>query len=600
MGFLSEIKRRNVLRMALLYGLAAWLVMQVADVVIGLAMLPPWAGQAVLGVLAIGFPIALVFAWVYEITPEGVKLEKDVDRSASMTQVTGRRMDFIVIAVLAAAVIVFAFDKWWLVPGNAFRPPPNSIAVMAFANMSPDPDQEFFSDGISEELLSLLAKIPELRVISRTSAFSFKGKDVKLTDVARELNVAHILEGSIRKTGDQVRITAQLIDTQTDIHLWSETYDRTLDDIFAIQDEIAATVVNKLKVTLLGAAPKIDETDPQAFALYLQGRFLSRQGTPENWERAIAMFERALAIDPEYPAAWVGLANVYGRQADNSLRPVEEGYALSRQAATRALAIDPDYAPAHSRLGWIAMHNQGDLALAARHYQRALELDATDTGILFSAASLAESLGRLEQAIALEEYALARDPLDPVAHNNQGDSYLSAGRFDEAITAFRTALTLSPGYIGAHYRIGVALLLKGEPEAALEAMQQEPFRAWRLVGLAMAYTSLERQAESDAALTELIDDYEQDAAYNIAYVIAFRGETDRAFAWLDKAVEYNDPGLAEIVNEPLFANVRSDPRWIPFLERIGKAPQQLAPIEFEVRPTSQATPLTRLTQNRRR
>ncbi|MGB5623961.1 MAG: tetratricopeptide repeat protein [Gammaproteobacteria bacterium] len=584
MSFLSEIKRRNVLRMAVLYGVTAWLIMQVADVVIGLATLPEWSGQAVLGVLAVGFPIALIFAWIYEITPEGVKLEREVDRSESITHITARRMDFVVIAVLAAAVIVFAYDKWWLGPNDGFRPPPNSIAVLAFANMSPDADQEFFSDGISEELLSLLAKVPELQVISRTSAFSFKDKDVKLTDVARELNVAHILEGSIRWAGDRLRITAQLIDTQSDSHLWSETYDRTLDDIFVIQDDIAAAVVDKLKVTLLGAAPMVDETDPQAYALYLQARFLSRQGTPENWEQAIAMFEQVLAIDPGYAPAWIGLANVYGRQADNSLRPVEEGYALSAKATTQALALDPAYAPAHARLGWIAMHNQGDLAAAALHYQRALELDPSNTGIIFSAASLAESLGRLEQVITLEEYALIRDPLDPVAHNNHGDSLLSAGRFDEAIAAFRTALTLSPGYIGAQYRIGVALLLQGEPLVALEAMQQEPFKAWRLIGLAMAHHALGRQADSDAALAELIEKYEQDAAYNIAYVIAFRGETDRAFEWLDKAVVYNDPGLAEIVNEPLFANVRSDRRWLAFLERIGKAPVQLAAIEFKVWP----------------
>jgi len=328
----------------------------------------------------------------------------------------------------------------------------------------------------------------------------------------------------------------------------------------------------------------VDETDPQAYALYLQARFLSRQGTPENWERAIAMFKQVLAIDPGYAPAWDGLAHIYTRQADNSLRPVEEGYALSQQATRQALALDPSYAPPHARLGWIAMHNQGDLAAAARHYQRALELDPGNTGIIFSAASLAESLGRLEQVIALEEYALIRDPLDPVAHNNHGDSFLSAGRFDEAIAAFRTALTLSPGYIGAQYRIGVALLLKGEPVAALEAMEQEPFKAWRLIGLALAHHALGQQTESDAALAELIEIYEQDAAYNIAYVIAFRGETDRAFEWLDKALVYNDPGLAEIVNEPLFANLRDDPRWLAFLQRIGKAPTQLAAIEFEVWP----------------
>jgi len=578
----GELKRRNVWRMAVLYAVTAWLIMQVAEVLVGLAALPESIGKAVLGILAIGFPIALIFAWVYEITPEGIKLEKEVDRSESITHTTGRRMDFVVIAVLTAAVIVFAYDKWWLGPSDGFRPPPNSIAVLAFANMSPDAGQEFFSDGISEELLSLLAKVPELQVISRTSAFSFKDKDVKLTDVARELNVAHILQGSIRWAGDRLRITAQLIDTQSDAHLWSETYDRTLDDIFVIQDEIAAAVVEKLKVTLLGAAPVVDATDPQAYALYLQARFLSRQGTAENWEQAIAMFEQVLAIDPEYAAAWAGLANVYSRQAENSLRPIEEGYALSAQAATQALAIDPSYAPAHARLGWIAMHNQGDLAAAARHYQRALELDPTNIGIIFSAASFAESLGRLEQVIALEQYALIRDPLDPVAHNNHGDSFLSVGRFNEAIAAFRTALTLSPGYIGAQYRIGVALLLKGEPETALDAMQKEPFKAWRLIGLAMAHHALGRQADSDAAVAELVENYEQDAAYNIAYVMAFRGAVDEAFEWLDKAVLYNDPGLAEIVNEPLFANIKSDPRWLPFLESVGKSPQQLTAVEFYV------------------
>jgi len=583
MSLISELRRRNVFRMALLYGVAAWLVMQVAEVLIALAPLPGWTGQAVLGVLAIGFPIALIFAWVYEITPEGVKLEKDVDRSASITHITGRRMDFIVIAILAAAVIVFAYDKWWLNSGkDVFLPPHNSIAVLAFADMSPNAGQEYFSDGISEELLGLLAKIPELRVISRTSAFSYKGKDVRLTEVARELNVAHILEGSIRKTGNQVRITAQLIETQSDTHLWSETYDRTLDDIFAIQDEIAAEVVDQLKITLLGTTPIVDETDPEAYAIILQARYLSRQGSPSDWERAIAMIEQALAIDPGYAAAWDSLASIYVNQTDNSLRPVDEGYALARKATNQALALDPLYARAHARLGWIATHYQRDLAAAAQHYERALALEPTNTSIIFSAASLAESLGRLELTIALEEYALARDPLDAVANNNQGDSYLSAGRLDEAIASFRTALTLSPAYIGAQYRIGVALLLKGEPVSALTSIQQEEFKAWRLLGLAMAHHALGQTAASDSAVAELIQKYEQDAAYNIAYVFAFRGETDRAFEWLDKAVSYNDPGLAEITNEPLFANIKFDPRWLAFLESIGKSPEQLAAIDFVV------------------
>jgi TolB-like protein/lipoprotein NlpI len=448
--------------------------------------------------------------------------------------------------------------------------------------MSPNKDQEYFSDGIAEEILNLLAKIPELRVISRSSAFSYKGKQIDIPTLAAQLNVAHVLEGSVRKDGNQVRITAQLIEARTDTHLWSETYDRTLDDIFATQDEIAAMVVEELKVTLLGQAPTVDVTDPEAYALYLQAGYAARLGKPEGWEQAIAMYEQALAIDQSYAAAWNGLASVYTRQMENSLRSVDEGYSLARNAATRASVLDPSYALAHARLGWIAMHYDGDLTAAARHYERALDLEPTSTDIIVSAASLANSLGRLEQTITLEEYAAVRDPLSPVAHNNQGDSYLSAGRLDQAITSFRTALTLSPGYTGAQYRIGVALLLKGESESALAAMQQEAFEAWRLLGLVMAHQALGQAAASDAVLAELIEKYEQGAAYNIAYVLAFRGEADRAFEWLQKAVFYNDPGLAEIANEPLFANIKSDLRWLPFLESVGKSPTQLAAIEFEV------------------
>jgi TolB-like protein/Tfp pilus assembly protein PilF len=563
--------------MALLYAVAAWLMMQVAEVIIALANLPEWVGPTILAVLAIGFPIALIFSWIYEITPEGIALEKDVTPSESITRVTGRRIDFIVIAMLCAGLVLFAVDKWW--PAGPIE---QSIAVLAFENMSGDPEQEYFSDGISEELLNLLARIPELKVISRTSAFSYKGKDMRLTDVARELNVAHILEGSIRKTGNQIRITAQLIETQSDTHVWSRTYDRTLDDIFATQDEIAAKVVDELKITLLGDLPIVEETDPEAYALVLEARYLSRQGSPEDWQDAIALIEQALLIDPSYAAAWDALASIYVNQADNSVRPPDEGYALARKAANQALALDPSYARAHARLGWIATHHQGDLAGAARHYEQALALEPTNTGIIFSAASLAESLGRLGMTIALEDYALARDPLDPVAHNNQGDSYLSVGRFDDAIASFHTALALSPSYVGAKYRVGVAFLLKGEPESAMTSMEQEGFEAWQLIGLAMAHHALDQTSASDSALSKLIQKYEQDAAYNIAYVFAFRAEADRAFEWLRKAVNYNDPGLAEIANEPLFANIKSDPRWATFLESVGKAPEQLAAIEFNV------------------
>jgi len=457
-----------------------------------------------------------------------------------------------------------------------------SIAVLPFVNMSSDPEQEYFSDGISEELLNLLAKIPEMQVAARTSSFSFKGQNLEIPEIAERLNVAHVLEGSVRKAGNEVRITAQLIRADDGFHVWSQTWDRTLDDIFAIQDEIAADVAAQLKVTLLGAAPTVEATDLAAYALYLQARQLGRRGTAEDLEQSMALYQQALAIDPDYAAAWAGLARDYYTRAGTELHPIDEGYQLAREAANRALAIDPEYAPAYAQLGYIAVYH-GDLAAAARHLERALALDPTNSDIIANAAILARSLGRLDEAITLQEYAVARDPVNPIGHARLGLFYLWAGRLDESIVSYRTTLSLSPGRIGAQHNIGEALLLKGEPEAALAAIQQESSELWRMVGLPMAYHALGQAAESDAALAELIEKYEQETAYNIAYVLALRNEADRAFEWLDKAVQYNDPGLVEIPATNLFTNIHDDPRWLPFLESIGKSPEQLAAIEFEVR-----------------
>jgi TolB-like protein/class 3 adenylate cyclase/Flp pilus assembly protein TadD len=489
--------------------------------------------------------------------------------------------------IAGGAVVVATLIGLVLWQMNPFQPADeaalkNSIAVLPFVNMSDDASNEYFSDGISEELLNLLAKIPELRVIARTSSFAYKGTNTKIVDVARELNVTHVLEGSVRKAGDQLRITAQLIRASDSSHLWSVTYDRTLDNIFAIQDEIASAVVAQLKITLLGNAPRVQETDPEAYALVLQARYLVQQSTADGLEKAIALLEQALTIDPYYTAAWAGLARVYMSQTGQSLRPIDEGYTLAREAIDKALALDPEYAPAHESLARITMFYDRDPMAAAQHYERALALDPANTDSIFGAANMAAQIGRLDQAIALAEYAVARDPVNPVGVDRLGIYYLYAGRLDEAITSLRTALVLSPESLGTNYLINTALLLKGEPEAALEVIQKETSETKRVYGLVLAYHALGQTAASDAMLAELIEKYEKDSAYNIAYLLAFRGEADRAFEWLNKAVVYNDPGLSQIAIWPQFANIHNDPRWLPFLESIGRSPAQLAAIEFEV------------------
>ena len=598
----NELKRRNVIRVAFGYIVSCWLLAQVADLVLENIGAPAWVMQTILLLMALGFPVVVFFSWAYEVTPEGIKLESEIDRSQSITQVTGSKLDRAITIVLAIALAYFIYDKFILsnqrdtalieaatqamteqviAESKVAAQLTKSIAVLPFVNMSSDEEQEYFSDGLSEELLNLLVKIPELRVTSRSSAFSYKGKDFKIADVGRELKVAYVLEGSVRKSGKQVRITAQLIQVDTDTHLWSQTYDRSLDNIFSIQDEIASAVVTKLKLTLLGEAPVVRETDPQAYALYLQSRHLRLQRTAEAFDEAITLLQQALAIDPDYAAAWVQLGAVYTSQADIGLRPIDEGYTLAREAMYKALAIDPDSATAHAGLGFIALAYDNNLDAAARHLERALQLEPANTDIIRRAASLTTSLGRLDEAIALAEFVVSRDPVNPAGLSNLGLYYASAGHWDEAISSYRTALQLSPGLSGARNNIGQALMLKGEPQAALESIQLED-SIWRMIGLPMAYHALGRTFESDAALAELIDQYAEDAAYNIAYVLAYRGESDRAFEWLDKAVQLQDPGLPEILRERLFSDLHDDPRWLPFLERIGYSPGQLAAIEFKV------------------
>src|SRR5213080_2949432 len=482
----------------------------------------------------------------------------------------------VAIGLLVIGAIVAAFMIVSRRPTTSLTAiPEKSIAVLPFVDMSEGKANEYFSDGISEELLNLLAKIPQLQVTARTSSFAFKGKETGIPEIARTLHVAHVLEGS-------VRITAQLIKAGTDTHLWSQTYDRKLDDIFAIQDEIAADVVKQLKVTLLGAAPKARTTDPEAYALYLQAVQLGRQFTAEAFQQSGALLRKVLATDPRYAPAWDGLATNLANEAGQGLMPSKEGYAQAREADMKALAIDPDYAPAHAGLGWIAMDGDNDLAGAAQHFRRALALDPADLDVLRNSVMLLAALGRLDESLALNQALVRRDPVNVNTLFNLGLFQRRAGRLDAAIASQRTVLSLAPGRGGAHAQLATTLLLKGDAQGALAEIEQETSENWKLIGLPMAYHALGRKADSDAALAALIAKYEKDGPYNIAYVYAYRGDADKAFEWLDKAVEYGDPGLADIVTENLFAKIHADPRWLAFLRKIGKAPEQLAKIEFKV------------------
>jgi TolB-like protein/Flp pilus assembly protein TadD len=588
-SFFAELRRRNVYRAAVFYAASAWLLVQIATQVFPFFHIAEWVVRWIVIAAIIGFPFWIVFAWFYEFTPEGIKRESEIDPAQSIAAHTGKKLDRWIIGILAVAVVLlltntFVWHKGAGLSGDADSTPiaEHSIAVLPFVNMSDEKSNEYFSDGISEELLNLLAKIPQLQVTARTSSFSFKGKEVAIPEIARTLHVAHVLEGSVRKAGNSVRITAQLIKAGTDTHLWSQTYDRKLDDIFKVQDEIAAAVVEQLKIKLLGAAPTAKPVDGQAYALFLQARAVERQGSAEAFAQAIGLYQQAVALDASDAAAWTGLAEVYCLQEYQYQRPAAEATQLAREAIEHALASDPGYAPAHAQHGWIAIFLDRDLAAAARHLEHALSLDLGNTDVLGIAAILARRLGRFEQAVAIGRHLLAHDPVSPTGWDDLGYALLYAGHRDEAIAAFRKVLQLSPNFAGEHWNIGVLLAQDGDARAAMENAEQESDPQFRLFALTAAHFALGEKAKSDELFAEAIERYGATSAYSIALLAALRGETDLSFEWLDKALQHGEPDLGAIPAYPTFIPLHGDPRWLPFLRKIGYAPEQLAKIDFKV------------------
>ena len=460
-----------------------------------------------------------------------------------------------------------------------------SIAVLPFLNMSRDEENEYFADGLAEELLNMLTKIPGLRVVSRTSAFYFKGKDIDTPTVARRLNVAMILEGSVRKSGMRVRIAAQLIRADTDSHLWSETYDRTLEDIFAVQDDIAQSVVNALRAELtrgrpeatagaratadVAAVAKGRSKNAEAHQLYLQAQFLVERHTPEDTAKGIECYRNALALDEQYALAWAGLAGAYSNQAGFGWAPLAATFDCARAAAQRSLDLVSDLAEGHAELGWIRMTYDWDWAGADTSYTRALELAPGNRPTVTAASLLADNLGRMDAAVTLARRGVELDPLNAVAQGNLGLRCLNAGLLEEAAAALNRALKLNPQCGLVHWALGTASLERGLFEDALSAFQREGIVSLRLLGLVSAQHALGRRSESDEALRKLLDKGAEDSAFQIAQAFAYRGEVDSAFAWLERAYAQRDPGLSNMKMDPMLRNLHADPRWQSFLDQMG-------------------------------
>jgi len=454
---------------------------------------------------------------------------------------------------------------------------PVSVAVLPFADLSVNRDQEYFSDGLAEEILNDLARIPGMRVTARTSSFQFRGKSSDLRTIGQKLNVANVLEGSVRKDGQRLRIRVELINARDGFHIWSETYERQMDDIFAVQEDISQSVAGALRVALLGGASSASShqtKDPEAYNAYLQGRYFYGRRSKENLERAGGYYGTAIARDPGYAAAWAGLAEVHHRQADNGYLPIEQGYQMARREVEQALALDSNLAFAHAEMGWIKRAHDWDWEGADASYQRALALDPGGRSSLVGAAVLAFTLGRLDEAIELDTRAVSIDPLSAPAYNNLGLHAHYAGRLEEATAALKKALELNPDFPVSRVLLGRVLLDQGQPQAALGEMERESDPVWRLYGLCLAYHALGRAAEADAAVAEFIKDYGETMAFQIAEVFAYRGESDRAFEWLERAFQLRDSGLADIKNDPLLKRLKGDRRYAALLKKL-RLPLQL-------------------------
>jgi TolB-like protein/Tfp pilus assembly protein PilF len=460
-----------------------------------------------------------------------------------------------------------------------------SIAVLPFVNMSRDEEHEYFADGLSEELLNVLAKIKGLRVASRTSARSFKGKEVDMPTVAQQLQVANVLAGSVRSAGKRVRISTQLVLAAKDETLWSEKYDRELDDIFAVQDDIAQSVVQELRERLLGkpvegtdaakviaevqAASKGRSDNPEAYRLYLQGHYFRDQLNQEATKRAVECYDQALKLDPEYAMAWAGLSRAKSDLAGQNWIPRVEGYESARTAAQKAVSLEPTLPEAHTALGWVLGWYDWNWKAAEASFQRAMELAPGSTLAINGAATFFGNLGKLDEAVGLFRRAVGLDPLNVPVNRNLGLYCLAAGALQEAEAALTQTLHLNAQSGMARCWRGLVRLAQGRLDEALADVEKEVSDIFRLVGVAIVQHARGETEASDTALASLIREYGTDSPYQVAEVYGARGDADRAFEWLEKTYADHDPGLSYMKMDPTLVKIRNDPRWLPLLKKIG-------------------------------
>jgi TolB-like protein/Flp pilus assembly protein TadD len=573
--FLAELRRRNVLRVAAFYAAVAWLLVQIATQVLPVFNVPTWTLRLVVVTVLLGFPFALVFAWFYELTPEGLKRENEVDRSQSIARNTGRKLDRLIIGVLAAAVVVLLANQFVLHKDLSDTALGKAIAVLPLVNDTGDPANEYFSDGLSEELISALAQIKELKVIGRTSSFHFKNRNEESKVIGAALGVGYLLEGSVRQAAGRARIAVNLVRAADGANAWSQIYDRTLPDIFAVQAEIAQSVAGALKVALLGDADKNPDApsnqNVDAYTAYLQGRYYEKRYTAADLRKAIGFYDTAIRIDPHYALAYAALSKSWWALGDITGEDVAEANRKARAAAERAVAEDPNSAEGHAALGQILISVDRNAKGAEAEYRRAAELAPASAEPKIGLSSVLGDFGRIEEAVELLQEAVRLEPLTTNAHFDLARLLTSLGRYDEAVQSARKAIELQPGGAGTWEMLALVEAKRGDGEAALKAAAQESDPDWRAYAMALAQQARGDRPAANAALDALIAGHSDDMSFQIATVYAFRGDADKTFEWLDRAYEKRDPGVMAIIDNPFTRELRSDPRFAAFCRKVGLA-----------------------------
>jgi adenylate cyclase len=594
-SFFAELKRRNVYKVAVAYAVVAWLLIQAASIFLPAFDAPPWVMKIFIIVIIFGFPVALIFSWAFEITPEGIKLESEIEPNKSIARRTGRKIVAmtIALAVVAAGLFVYQLvgsDRWARRSydqttengrsGGPSLPIPNkSIAVLPFDNLSRDPDNAYFCEGVQDEILTRLAKIADLKVISRTSTQHFKSAPENLPEIARQLGVAHILEGSVQKAGEQVRVNVQLINALTDAHLWADTYDRKLTDIFAVETDIAKTVADTLQAKLSGSEKssmaKTPTVNPEAYELYLKGRFFWNKRTGDELRKSIEYLKQAVAKDPGYALAYAALADSYGLLRFYGGASPAESVVPAEAAAKKALELDDSLAEAHASLGLIATEEL-DLNRGVKEQERAIQLNPNYATAHHWLGLGLVTLQQPDRSIAELKRALELDPLSMIINADFSLIYLYAGRYDAAEAQARKTLEIDPRSFVAHYYLGAALQLTRRLKEAIPEFQKAVELNNDPYSIAMLAQAYARNGQTDEArkllahLNEMAKSAEV-PEYALAVVYTSLGERECAIEALEHGFAGgNKSYLFLLPGDPFLDDLRGDPRFEALVQKITR------------------------------